>query len=120
MGEFSLANLSMVRSHSKCIRHGNALLAHPARRASSGIPWASSEVLIIDTEGDVADLTSIKGFPSGGEKYAGGALAPNGKIYAAPYDSSAILMIDTATQAASVCAHVSCPSDPPTNDAFEP
>ena len=41
--------------------------------------------------------TNLIGSLSGSDKWAGGVLAPNGKIYGIPYDSSSILEIDTGT-----------------------
>ena len=39
----------------------------------------------------------VGGSYSGGGKWAGGVLAPNGKIYFAPYDASQILELDPTT-----------------------
>jgi hypothetical protein len=44
----------------------------------------------------------ITGLTSGGAKWSGGVLAPNGKIYGIPYDSSGVLVIDPTTITTSI------------------
>jgi hypothetical protein len=43
---------------------------------------------------DTADITTMTGLPTGGNKWIGGVLASNGKIYGIPFNSSSVLIID--------------------------
>jgi phage shock protein PspC (stress-responsive transcriptional regulator) len=45
---------------------------------------------------NTADVTSITGLTGSG-KWSGGVLAPNGKIYGIPFDSTSVLIIDPVT-----------------------
>jgi hypothetical protein len=59
------------------------------------IPDISDNVLIIDTNTNTADQSSITGL--GTPSYRGGVLAPNGKIYCIPYNATNIGIIDPET-----------------------
>ena len=47
----------------------------------------------------VADTTTLSGFGAG-SKWAGGTLAPGGRIFGIPRDSLSVLIIDTNSRAA--------------------
>jgi hypothetical protein len=51
-------------------------------------------VLIIDPLTNTADTTTITGL-TGSNKWLGGVLAPNGKIYGFPRDATNVLQIKT-------------------------
>jgi hypothetical protein len=53
---------------------------------------SNSSVLIIDPVTNTANTTTITGL-SGSNKWLGGVLAPNGKIYGIPEDSSSVLRL---------------------------
>ena len=55
--------------------------------------------MIIDPVTNTVDTTTITGL-SGGTKWFGGVLAPNGKIYGIPYNSTSVLIIDPVTNTA--------------------
>jgi small nuclear ribonucleoprotein (snRNP)-like protein len=70
-----------------------------------GIPFDSESVLIIDPLINTVDITTIKGLNTGYTtanpyKWTGGVLAPNGKIYGIPFQSSSVLIIDPTTNTA--------------------
>ena len=58
------------------------------------MPSGSTSVLIIDPIKNTADTIAISGL-TGSDKFRGGVLAPNGKIYGVPYVSSSVLTINT-------------------------
>ncbi|MBK7057241.1 MAG: putative Ig domain-containing protein [Leptospiraceae bacterium] len=49
---------------------------------------------------ETADTSTITGLTGGGGKWQGGVLAPNGKIYGIPANSSSVLIIDPTTNTA--------------------
>ena len=64
------------------------------------MPFDADAVLIVDPATGIADTTSLPVTPGGSSlngKWIGGALADNGKIYACPYSSSTLLIIDPST-----------------------
>ena len=71
-----------------------------------GIPSKSSSIIIIDTEKGTTDVSTMSNLhgtaPSGSTtvQFAGGALAPNSKIYAIPHSSEVVLVIDPITKTA--------------------
>lgn len=66
------------------------------------IPYQSSQILIIDTKDNTISYISgitNSNYPSivaSQEKWIGGVLAPNGKIYCSPYFAQCVLIIDTS------------------------
>ena len=59
-----------------------------------GIPAEASSILVINTE-DHEDITLLGSFP-GGDKWRGGVVAPNGKIFCSPsFSHKFILVIDS-------------------------
>jgi maltose-binding protein MalE len=58
--------------------------------------------LIIDPEANTASTTDISGLTTANAKWSGGVLAPNGKIYGMPFDSSSVLIIDPETDEANI------------------
>jgi hypothetical protein len=58
-----------------------------------GIPYNSTDILIIDPVTDTATRSSMSATLTGTNKWAGGVLAPNGKIYGIPINSTDILTI---------------------------
>ena len=68
-------------------------------------PYSHNSVLIIDPYTPSVDYTTIAGMTTfgGGTSNSGwrqGCLAPNGKIYFAPRDSSSVLIVDPSTDTA--------------------
>ena len=65
-----------------------------------GIPRNASSVLIIDPTTDTADPDGISlppgppVDPADEDKWTGGVLAPNGKIYCVPNEADSVLIID--------------------------
>lgn len=59
------------------------------------IPYNIDNVLIIDSLTNTVDY--ITGLSSDVQKWAGGCLATNGKIYCAPYGRNEVLVIDPST-----------------------
>jgi len=59
-----------------------------------GIPFNSTDILIIDPVAGTATRSNMGATLTGTNKWAGGVLAPNGKIYGIPNYSSNILIID--------------------------
>jgi hypothetical protein len=55
------------------------------------MPYNADNVLVIDPENTTISYISVS---SGSGKYAGGVLAPNGKIYAIPLNAENVLIID--------------------------
>eukprot|EP00049_Salpingoeca_infusionum_P009955 m.169329 g.169329 ORF g.169329 m.169329 type:complete len:159 (-) comp14492_c2_seq1:63-539(-) len=64
-----------------------------------GMPRKADSVLIIDPETNTVDTTTMGGLEAGGaNKWGNGALGPDGRIYAPPFDTSdAVLIIDPQT-----------------------
>jgi hypothetical protein len=58
-------------------------------------------VLIIDPAANTADFTSLTGVGAGGGAWAGGELAPNGKIYAIPYADTGVMIVDPRSNGSS-------------------
>ncbi|MGE3987151.1 DUF2793 domain-containing protein [Pseudorhodoplanes sp.] len=61
-----------------------------------GIPFGSTDILIIDPVAGTATRSSMSATLTGSNKWAGGALGPDGKIYGIPYGSADILIVDPA------------------------
>jgi hypothetical protein len=64
-----------------------------------GIPNGVSSVCLIDPITNTVDTTTVRissgsFISSGGSNWVGGVLAPNGKIYGIPYNSSNVCLID--------------------------
>jgi len=62
-----------------------------------GIPYAASDILIIDPVAGTATRSAMGASLSGSNRWYGGVLGPDGKIYGIPYGSSDILTIEKAT-----------------------
>jgi len=60
------------------------------------MPYNSTQVLEIDPE--TQNVTLFGSLSSDSGKWAGGVLAPNGKIYGIPRESTQVLEIDPETQ----------------------
>ena len=58
-----------------------------------GIPFNSTDILIIDPIAGTATRSAMGASLSGTEKWVGGVLGPDGKIYGIPFDLPAILAI---------------------------
>ena len=65
-----------------------------------GIPYSSTDILIINPTTGSAIRTTLGASLTGTAKWAGGVLANNGKIYGIPYDSTDILIINPTTGSA--------------------
>ena len=57
-------------------------------------------MIIIDPEANTANTSTITNLPSGIDKWFGGILSPNGKIYGIPRTSTSVLIIDPETNTA--------------------
>ena len=83
-----------------CARSGLIHAMRGSIHSDQGIPALSKSVLEIDVE---REQTSLFGMLPGGndleDKWAGGVVAPNGKIYGMPWKSSSVLEFDPATKA---------------------
>ena len=58
-----------------------------------GIPYSSTDILIIDPVAGTATRSAMGADLSGSTKWFGGVLGPDGKIYGIPFDSTDILAI---------------------------
>jgi streptogramin lyase len=85
------------------------------------IPYNSSNILIINTlDNTTSYITGITvaNYPTivaNTDKWIGGALAPNGKIYCAPYFAQSVLIIDTTNNTINltdISGLVNIPSNP--------
>jgi hypothetical protein len=70
------------------------------------IPFRNSNVGVIDPETNIFSTTLVtlaagSSIPAGGDKWIGGCLATNGKIYGIPQNATDILVIDPETNIAS-------------------
>jgi hypothetical protein len=59
-----------------------------------GIPFSSTDILIIDPVTSTATRSAMGASLSGSGKWIGGVLGPDGKIYGIPHDSTDILRIE--------------------------
>jgi hypothetical protein len=62
-----------------------------------GVPYSSTDILIIDPVTDTATRSAMGANLSGLAKWIGSALGPNGKIYCIPDTATDILIIDPST-----------------------
>ena len=69
-----------------------------------GIPYNSTDILVIDPIAGTATRSAMGATLTGGVKWRGGVLGPDGKIYGIPLDSTDVLVIDPATGTATPSA----------------
>ncbi|EGD79793.1 hypothetical protein PTSG_10778 [Salpingoeca rosetta] len=82
-----------------------------------GIPYSLGSVLIIDPWTNTADTTTISGLSDDGggggggdAAWSGGVLAPSGLIFGLPYSTTAVLIIDPATNTTDTTTMAGLPS----------
>ena len=85
------------------------------------IPHVSSDILIINPSNNTTSYIrgiTVANYPtivSDSQKWIGGALAPNGKIYCSPYFAQSVLIIDTTNNTVNltdISGIVNIPSNP--------
>ena len=126
-GETAISLVVLEGENLKCLLCGNmALPVYPFRKGEIGdkcffVKEKNFAVIvkrvtvfekiydIISENSKIAYSTEISEFGSlpGSSKWNGGVLAPNGKIYGIPYDSTTVLEIDPETKSTSTFGSVS-------------